>query len=821
MAALEQLLFGFRADNEPRRSILAQSPGMTRDCAEEVIRFCEGWGAVPVEGIRRPVLMSFPLVTRLASLPGDLYVVIHVSAGLKPLYHAAVLSLTDYLEFDLNPYGLAQEDVFLSTWEPDLALARRELRPGALAPLVSPPPGPTDLGSIDEALRQILANQRLLLPLERSSSDSDRFLALTIASLPRVLRQNLRFAAWAPSGTNRYSLAATYREAAPFTSWQPYLMTSILGELSAPCEEYLTGVRRCLRDGDLAGLERLSASARVDLAHLGTSSKRTLPKALTATVPEHAAQAMEQRGKQAGRQRHAAATAAATPHAASARTDRPSTTASGSGPSRRRTRPLQHRHATNHKRNAAVLLFAVVFVAGGYFFWAVHHTRPAPVAPSDAAAEVTAAGAKTKTAKPAAAAAAVDVTVPPPASRDDIVDVGQLYRRLLAGTRQAGQTDVAALDADRRRRGLEALAQAQLTLTAQGRSYLAAAEDRLAGTAAGENVAEDAADRLWTRGQLLARELRRLALAQVSLRDQVDWRDLADLEQPRLVSRLDSLLARRQAQAPLEPALAEVQQLLAGVDLRTRQIGGVVSLETLLASERWEPRWNDDCETAVDALVGVRQARARRLRDDALLLVRLKRAEHATGFADQAFLATYGPWALENPAVADILPDVFERGQASGEDAPALLRATAAFYTALARAAVPNAPFDLVAATLVDLAENRASRFDPGAYGDHLARLRFTLLERLTAAGTPAQELPAICFDGGDPGEHLDFLAMLASAPDAAAWQLHAANLTDPFLMRWARHLAGGQTAGQAAGQADEGPAPVNLAQPPADWSDL
>ena len=173
MAVIEQLVFGPSPRREKGREVLGSSPGISRDCAQEVVRLCEGWGAVPAEGLRRPALLCFPLSTRLSSLHGELHVVVRVAAGLRPIYHALVLARTDFQDFDLNPFALAQEEVFLDQWQAGEDLPRRELRPGSLAPLVSPPPGQGDVGFAVEAVRQMLANQRLLLPLERASSDSE------------------------------------------------------------------------------------------------------------------------------------------------------------------------------------------------------------------------------------------------------------------------------------------------------------------------------------------------------------------------------------------------------------------------------------------------------------------------------------------------------------------------------------------------------------------------------------------------------------------------------------------------------------------------
>lgn len=757
MAVLEQLVFGHSSESGSRRQILGYSPGLVGDCAQEAMRLCEGWGAVPAAGLRRPVLMSFPLVTRLPGMPGDLYAVIRIAPGLKPIFHALVMTRADYLAFALNPFTLAQEDIFLSQWEDGDDLPRRELAPKDSEPLVASSCGPGDVGSIDEAVRQMLANQRLLLPLEQSSSDSDRFLALTIASLPRVLRQDLRFASWAPSGTNRYSLAATYRESALFTSWQPYLMTTVLGDLGPSGEEYLKGLQRCLREGDLAGIERLSAGSRIQLGHLASKAKRGQNKVLTATVPQEFGGKGDRRRAAPVRKDRAAARGGE-------RSPSPDA-AAGSTPSRARTRPYRPSDTGGAQRLAAIVLSLAILAAGGYFLRQSNHWQRLPNSPAG------------------------EVGLPLADERGP-VSVSTLYERWLAEPPPTGRRAGAGLDRERRRQGLLMLAQVKEQLEEQEREFAAEAEQVLSGTGP---VAGAALGEMQARGSGLARELRLLALAQVSWREQVDWRDLTALEPAAVQARLDSLLAHHMESGPLEPAFERLRQQLRGLDQRGRHLAAVATLERLLQQGRWEPGWDQLGETAIDALVGVRHGRIKQLRDDALLLFRLKRAEHATGVAARAFVSPYGPLTAQTPAVADILPELQARAredQSAGQP-PALLSATVAFYETLAAGWSEDVSLVQLAAACETLAANRAVAFDPQIYGDHLARLRFRWLASLIAAGVPADNLPAACFGGGQADEHLAFLALLADDSETVVWKQQAEILTDPFLIRWSLDLAG------------------------------
>ena len=147
MATFEQIIYGFDpAQAQKGRHVLARSPGITKDCAVEVVKLCKDWGSLTVPGGFRPVLLSFPLENRLHALPGRLFAVISITDGINrssgegerlfdepedlptptptPLFHAVVIGETDYASFSLNPFALALEDVFLDQWAPVRATRR-------------------------------------------------------------------------------------------------------------------------------------------------------------------------------------------------------------------------------------------------------------------------------------------------------------------------------------------------------------------------------------------------------------------------------------------------------------------------------------------------------------------------------------------------------------------------------------------------------------------------------------------------------------------------------------------------------------------------
>lgn len=778
MAVLEQLVYGSRADDDLGRAVLGHSPGLIADCCQELVRLCEGWGAVPDDGLRRAVVLAFPLESRLPALPGELVTVIRISAGLRPVYHAVVLNSRDYQAFDHNPFALVQEGVFLDSWRPGQELARRTASPTALAPLVSPPPSSGDVGSIDEAVRQMLANHRLLLPLESPTSDSDRFLALVVAALPRSLRRSLRLASWAPSGANRYTLAATYKDNVHFAAWQPYLMTSIIGNLDATADEYLGDLRCCLNNGDLAGLERLSREARLDVGSTAGRSLRPKDRTLSATLDESsvrklARQPVGRPGKPAPpvdsrKPRFLAAAAEPT------RSISPAINASGrpSGAPPRKTTP--HRRprprvqgSGRARRGFAVLLSLAILGAGAYYLWtAGHWTRLPGLAMVMSSLE----------------------------ARTDhgVVDVGAVYRAALVGVGEGHAGALASRQDNARRRGLDLLRQAGQLLEVQGQSYLQDGEQTLVGQTH-ERVSLAPADRLQPRGEVLARELRRLAMAKVALRDGQDWQDLADLDAQGLAARYDSLVARRRLPGTEEPDLVAIDHLLRRLDVTNRQIHGLARLEALLAQDQWADGWSREVRTAVDALGAVRRGRAHDLRDDADLLARLKQAEQRSALANLAYRGLDDQQVL-TPAVADILPSVYRRVEARDRAAsPALLTATADLYRGLTEAFGDTTAPARMAGLLPVLTRNRAHRFDPAAYGDHLARLRFRLVAQLVAARAPADSLITLLDSEQRVAEHLAFLSLMSRpSADAAAWRALADQLDDPFLRRWARHRLAG-----------------------------
>ncbi|MFH1842035.1 MAG: hypothetical protein ABIF77_02425, partial [bacterium] len=316
MATIEQMMYGLNpASAQPGRSIQASSPGMSRECAAEIVRFCEGWGGQPGGVGSRPALLSFPLQTTMPAYPGRLFAIIRVIcssgqaietdlagrqsngpatawAGSRDLlpqhgelqFHAVVLTESTFTAFGLNPFAVALEGIFQETWAPGLILSKRELQPTSLAPLVTPLPSEADAELIEEALQQILAKGKLVLPLTRSDEQSDRFLALLLAAIPISLKRVLKFASFTVSDVNEYTLAALYRDGNSYTGWRRVLMATVGLPLPVQWDEYVSSVKNSLMLGDLLGVERLSRQALGEIVPSGERLVDRKPNFLSATV---------------------------------------------------------------------------------------------------------------------------------------------------------------------------------------------------------------------------------------------------------------------------------------------------------------------------------------------------------------------------------------------------------------------------------------------------------------------------------------------------------------------------------------------------------
>ncbi len=259
MAVMEQLIYGVdTAKTQPSRQVLGKSPGVNRSILEEVVRFCDSWGALPPDVPARKVLMSFPLDSQHSDDQARLYAIIQVVSDPAQLFHADILTARDFGSFGMNPYALAHEQIFLNQHGPGQLPDRREICPSSLEPLVTPLPSRHDVPLVEEALSTYLTTGKVVLPLASGCDESDRMMALLIAALPASRRAELRFASFAISEANRYTLVAMHGEGAGYGGWQRFLMSTMTGQLTPPQAQYISEVKDCLLASDLMALEKTS-----------------------------------------------------------------------------------------------------------------------------------------------------------------------------------------------------------------------------------------------------------------------------------------------------------------------------------------------------------------------------------------------------------------------------------------------------------------------------------------------------------------------------------------------------------------------------------
>jgi hypothetical protein len=739
MAVCEQLIFGFRLDGSPGRDVLACSPGLEADCAREVVALCEGWGRVPAEGVRRAVLLSWPLEARLGSIGGRLHAVVHIGTGLKPLYHALVLAEDDFAKYGHDPFALALAQEFADLVLPGQTLARRELPPPSSSLSAGFAPDRRDLGFVDEALRQLLVNRRLELPLETGSEESDRFLNLLVCCLPGPLRRDLRFTSWTSGGRNVCTLAAVQRDAAFFRAWRPYLMSLPLGQLTPSAEDYVAQVRDRLESGDLVGLAQLSKSALVELG----VRKTVRPGTLAATVPSPDEPV----------RRTPSSPTLSRPVIADYRPpvprDLPRTGA--------RSRPPQRRAETSVLRRFVVLAFVGLLAVGVYQVW--HATGWQ---------DLTAGG----------QAPGVNLHAN---SNYGILDVARLHDDALRAT-EPGHTQ-------------EALRQAAQLLDTQAQAYLDQVGATLESGGRGDiHAAVEAlpADKLVDKGERLADELRRLALADVSLLEGTRWHDLGKLDRRRLAARHDSVLTARGG-APAGDIWTLADRRLGEVRSARQRVTTLDRVQSLLAQHEWRPGWERDLDEAGRKLESARSGGAARWSAAACALARLKQAEQEVDFGSAALTLDDPTAAWRTGPVAAALPEVQRALTSFGDQKPpGLLAATIRFYDDLARgwAQAEGAPPDQLAALVRGLEQNPAVVFDRAAYADHVCRLGVAVVQGMRARGLAAAAVPEAIFPGGRREETLSFLAAAGEGRDSAGWQRESAAFQEPFFARWAARLA-------------------------------
>lgn len=753
MPFVEQLLFGGDHRRDPAvRGVLGVSAGMGADVATEIERLCRGWGDIPPLGLDRPALMSFPLLATMPSIRGRLYAVIRVGTGSEPLFHAIVLGDASYVVFERNPYLLARQLSFHDSWRPGVAPPRVELAadthefPAALVP------GPADRGFIDEAVVHFILKGSLVLPLEQSTPDSDRALALAITCLPAKLRRELRFASLATSEANGCNLGAVATPGAGLAGWHRFLLATPNSGMTPEVSAYQAALGQHLAAGDLNAIARLSQRHEFAAAREQDSIRASVPDGRGAEPRPVVPRALE------------------TPLAAVV-TGPPLTTASvgrngrrsvhGERPARALAgarRPLSRRSGL--ARILAVV--AVVFLAGGVVVLRMNGRLLAgslewagipgmnPAADGERAATLL-----------------------------EVVDVGAIYEEQRSQLAGSGGALGPSLDQARRK--------ALANLSGRGATPLVAQIDLFAKLSADGIQQGSRPDReterlraLARQGEVLASELTRLELAWHSLAAGAMWRDLRQLPDEAVAARSDSLARRHRAALDEARTGMGLTWKIRDLAEARRNVEGMASLVELFQAEAWSPRWTVDLKRAADQVSPTASPLTRAYRNCAFQLLRLKDAERSAAARALAYAPSLAGQSWPAPAIRGLLPDlrraagVFPKGEA-----PSLVAGTLKLYADLGD---PTRASERAAAEpqyLARLEANAAFRFDAAAYRPFLDRLRYEAAVIKAGSGSTAD------------GEPQRFRRALATGRPAPRWQALADSLRTPFLAEWARRQAG------------------------------
>jgi len=770
MPTVEQVLYGTPSgQSRPRSSLLARSPGVSRECAVEIARLCEGWGKVPPEGVQRPVLLTFPLNSTLSSLRGRLFTVVRIARGVDPLFHAVILTESDYSDFDRNPFQVAAEGIFLDRWDDGLHIDRAEIAPVSLAPVVSPLPSEADVGLVDEVLRQVFTNHCLLLPLAAPDECSDRIMALALLALPLAIKRDLRFATWSTSEANDYTLAAVHTANARLPGWSRFLTNEVRGQLPPVNDRYVAQVCEALALGNVNGLTKLAATGRVDLNSSAESVMAPRPEVITAIAGP------ERSKRKAPGMTPVTAAATVRKGAAAATTRLRSRAPSPSRQVRRARRNIKQ--ASRFQRwLVSIVGVAVLLIGASYLLnpsiveWLSQRSEAFLRQGEDSVVEG--------------------------------VDVGAILVRLQEkwGTFTSGDgenTGAGALD--------ELREQGAAPLRAAGNTFVAEVNQCETIVLEG-NEAVVALQVQSRRGIKLERELLRLELCAYALSRGEDVSELVDLPGLELRERWDALSRRDPSGLTAVRDVLDLENLVTNVRRARRQASALADVLSLLDQNRKDADWTRRLESAAERLPTRAVTVVKQHREAALVLARLKRAEQAVGFERLAFSDDYATlrWlpGRVREAVGRNPSSPVRKQEIDGR--PELLIATWRFYAGLHQLAALSASGtqDELLALIAELEKNPAVRFDPVTYSDHVDRTRLVLAEALVGRGVDPANLPDSFFPGSDRQAALDFMRRLGSPRTAETWQLLGDQQRQPFLARWARH-AGERSARSRSGRLD------------------
>jgi hypothetical protein len=773
---MEQLLYGVDIkDEKPVKAVLAASPGLGAEISAEIARLCDNWGTPPPLGLEHPALMSFRLSSSLPGISGRLFTVIRASRGLQPLFHAVVLSEGAYATFMRNPFAVAQCVTFRDEWNPAVKLPQLQIDCDPTRPLVEPAADKSDLGLVDEAVLKLIAEGKLQMPIEQATRQSDRCLALIIACLPEKMRKEMRFASFATSEANNYTLAGIHADGCVFAGWQRMMMAWLAGDYVEEVDSYIEEIRKYLASGDVAGLARTSQRHQF---HSGPGAE-AVEKPRRDTVSG----AMPVKGPRPAPARIRA------PQASVARSPVPGPISGRALPVARpkpsRLSPLERKNPNptsggrprgsarpNPIRGAAVVLLLAMAVTAGVM-WKMGKTLAESLEWANLQGIM---GENPRTERAPTLL--------------EVVDVGAVYSRQLKLVTGSGKGLNPSLDKGRRKALNKLREQAAVPLNQQVELFAKLATDGIQQASRPDREAQRMQS-LAAQGLVLENELARLELAWYSLAGGTFWQDIPSLPDQAVIARRDSLA--KADKGVLQDARNDLEtvEAKAVLDQTRGHVSGMASLLTLFDAPSYTQEWENKLGRAAAQVAPSASRMTRAYANSAFAMVRLKKAERS---ADQISLPYRDDLEDQSWPVAEIRSILTNlRAQtvmfAPGR-APALLTATVDLYAALKTPAALAAEVAVNPGVLADLAANRAVRFDPRAYADFLERIRYeAALLDLGEADDP-ELIPEQLYAGGDRDLVIGFRNSRAQRLAPAAWDSLAPGADSPFFNHWAGILA-------------------------------
>ncbi|MEN8007327.1 MAG: hypothetical protein ABFS42_09955 [Candidatus Krumholzibacteriota bacterium] len=797
MPFIEQLLYGVNLkDDKPSKSVLASSSGMGDKAAAEIVRLCDNWGPPPPLGLEQPALMSFSLTSTIRAIPGRLFTVIRAGRGLNPLFHAVVLSEGSYATFLRNPFAVAQAVDFCDEWNPQVKLQRAEIDYDSTRPLVDPAPNESDIGLVDEAVVKLIAEGKLLMPIEQANAQSDRCLALIIACMPEKARKKLRFTSFAPNEANNYTLAGVESEGCVFAGWQRMMMAWLAGDNVKGVDNYIEEIRKYLAAGDLAGVSRTSQRQQVH--------SRPTPDLQDNLRKETVSAAMPVQGSSRDRQEPPLALdslQASLPRSKPSRTRWQAPDASQAGspgpgpspvPARSNVRPKPEkpsplvRKFPNPKTKSrgrrfpranavrvAVLVLILALAGTAGLMWKEGRTLAESLEWANLQGLM---GEKPRTERAATLL--------------EVVDVGEVYGRQLKLLTNSGKGLNPSVDKGRHKALANLRDLAVQPLNQQVELFAKLAADGIQQASRPDREAQRLQS-LADQGLVLENELTRLELAWYSLAAGVFWRDISTLSDQAVIARRDSL--SRVGKGVLQDVRRDLGTLEAKqvLDQTRGHVSGMALLLTLFEASTYSREWEKALSQAAGQVAPTASRMTRAYTNSAFALVRLKKAErrgdqtflpYRRGLADQDWPSSEIRVILTNLRAQTVM---FPKGRI-----PGLLTGTLELYSALKKPVTLAAKVAESPRALSRLEDNPAVRFHPRAYGEFLARIRYEAAVLHLKDGGDPELIPEYLYTGSVRDQVAGFRITMDLKPPPEVWESLATSDGLPFLDRWAGHLS-------------------------------